>query len=248
MEKTNSQVVAFTRKEDLIAAKYDKNYDEVISNDICLLSNDSIQDFIENHTILSQQKVKNNDILIAHPFKPNTYLGIETNTDDIQIDKLNDFAYIAQLLGATKFKVTQVTEDFTSKINEADANIQTKAGGGGAGFKQEASENTKKKYIKELSYPGAQPNYEEAYKELMNTGLFIDSQVKNLVKSRNPEKVNNNLNKNQIIAFSVTSEINNNLDIAANLSALGGTLNISSGFKRRVETKSKIELTIEIEF
>lgn len=246
MGKINSKVVVFAREEDVLASKYEDNYSDVISKDIILLSNEEIPEFNRLHNVLGNKKVSNNSILISHPFKENYFLNIEDNDEFIQREKLNNTAHLAQLLGAKKFEVISIFQEENTIEVDFEANGKLKLNSLGFNRKKNTDEKTEREYKLINKYPGSNPDYKKALEKLNEYGLTIDSEVKALVESRNPSNVN--LLSSQIISFKTASEINENLDIAANLVILGGVLDISSNFHKRISSRKSLELTIKIEF
>lgn len=51
MEKITSKVVVFAREEDVLASKYEENYEEVMANDIIMLPNEKISEFNKLHNV-----------------------------------------------------------------------------------------------------------------------------------------------------------------------------------------------------
>ncbi|MDO6598469.1 hypothetical protein Q4512_16235 [Oceanihabitans sp. 2_MG-2023] len=246
MEKINSKVVIFAREEDVSASKYEDNYEEVMANDIIMLPNEKITEFNNAHNILGNKKISNNSILISHPYKENYYISIEDSDELIQREKLANTADLARLLGAKKFEVLSVVQQETEKQYEIDINGRLKVTTLKTKLNKKISKKLKKAYSIENTYPGAKPEYQKALEKLKSYGLIIDPEVKALVESRNPN--DSNQITTQKISLKTASEINENLDIASSLVALGGILDISANFKSRISSRKSMELSINIEF
>ncbi|MCG8802865.1 hypothetical protein [Tenacibaculum finnmarkense] len=246
MKKINSKVVVFAREEDVSASKYEESYVDVMANDIIMLPNEKITEFNNLHNILGNKKISNNSVLICHPYKENYFINIEDSDEIIQREKLANTADLARLLGATKFEVLNISQQETEKKYEFDIEGRLVVNTVKLNVKKSINEDTKKVYSLSNTYPGASPDYQKAIIKLKEYGLIIDPEIKALVESRNP--IDKNLLSSQKISLKTSSEINDNLEIAANLMALGGILNISTSFKKRISSRKSTELTINIEF
>ncbi|MCD8438297.1 hypothetical protein LNI95_11545 [Tenacibaculum dicentrarchi] len=246
MKKITSKVVVFAREEDVSASKYEENYEEVMANDIIMLSNDKISEFNKTHNVLGNKKVSNNSVLIAHPYKDNYFISIEDSDEIIQREKLSNTADLARLLGAKKFEVMSISQQETKKEYELDIKGKFKVTTLKVNVGKSVTEETKKVYSLVNEYPGSNPDYNKALEKLNTYGLIIDPEVKALVESRNPN--DSNLLSSQRISLKTTSEINENLEIASSLVALGGVLDISANFKNRISYRNSMELSINIEF
>lgn len=246
MKKITSKVVVFTREEDVLASKYDNNYEDVMANDIIMLPNEKIKDFNKTYHIIGNKKVSNNSVLIAHPYKENYFISIEDSDEIIQREKLNNTSDLARLLGAKKFEVLSISQLETKKEYDLDIDGKLKINTLKVNVNKNIDEQTKKTYSLSNQYPGAKPDFEKALIKLNEYGLNIDPEVKALVQSRNPN--DSNLLSSQKITLKTTSEINESLDTASSLVALGGILDISASFKNRISSRKSMELTINIEF
>jgi hypothetical protein len=246
MEKITSKVVVFAREEDVLASKYEENYEEVMANDIIMLPNEKISEFNKLHNVLGNKKISNNSVLISHPYKDNYFISIEDSDEIIQREKLSNTADLARLLGAKKFEVISISQKESEKKYELGIDGKLKINTLKINVEKSIDEDTKKVYSLSNKYPGANPDYQKALEKLKEYGLIIDPEVKALVESRNPS--DSNLLSSQKISLKTTSEINENLDIAAILVGLGGVLDISVNFKSRISSRESMELTINIEF
>jgi len=246
MKKNNAKVVVFTRKIDALSAKYDDNYNNVMSNDIEILPNEKINNFSKKYEILGDKKISNNSVLIAHPYKENCYLNIQDTDEIIQREKLANTANIARLLGAKSFEVESIIETEFENSYDFDVKGKLKINSLNINVKEKVSEKTKKQYSLKNEYLGSSPDFNKAQKTLIEYGLHIDPEIKGLVQSRNP--IDKNLLLNQTIVLKASSELNKSLDVAANLIAMGGVLDISSSFNKSIKSRKSIELSIKINF
>ncbi|MFD2891193.1 hypothetical protein ACFS5J_04105 [Flavobacterium chuncheonense] len=246
MKKITSKVVVFAREEDVMASRYEDNYEEVMSKDIIMLPNDKISEFSRNYKILGNKKVANNSVLIAHPYKENYFINIEDSDEIIQREKLNNTADLARLLGAKKVEVLSISQHEINKHYDFSFDGKLKVNTLKIDVVKSLDEDTKKAFSLINKYPGAIPDYPKALEKLDEYGLEIDPEVKALVESRNPD--DRNLLSSQQIKLMTTSEINESLDVASSLIALGGILDISVNFKSRISYRKSVELTINIEF
>ncbi|UZR99852.1 hypothetical protein [Chondrinema litorale] len=246
MNTINSKVIMFTRKEDVLASKYEDNYDNVISKNIQLLPNNKIEEFLKIHEVLGSQKISNNSILIAHPYKANCFVSIQNSNELLQREKLLNTANIAKILGAKSFEVKSIRIKETEKNYKIDANGKYKCISTTLKTEKNVDEKTHKNFSLKNYYIGSEPDYQKAKEKLYSYGLNIDPEISALVESRNP--IDSNLLSQQEILLNTSSELNESLDIASNLMLLSNMVEIGVSFKSKIHIRESVELSIKITF
>ena len=100
---------------------------------------------------MSHPKV--NQTYIAHPYKTDSYLPIENYDYELLNDRLNEFFYILQCLGATSITFETIEEENKEEKNhsnlEAEAEAKTKIAGGKLGVEYDSLMNSSlRNYLK----------------------------------------------------------------------------------------------------
>lgn len=93
-----------------------------------------------------QYHPKVNQTYIAHPYKTDSYLPIENYDYELLNDRLNEFFYILQCLGATSITFETIEEENKEENNhsnlKAEAEVKTKIAGGKVGVDYDSLMNS----------------------------------------------------------------------------------------------------------
>ena len=117
----NGEVIHITSDEKTINWEWEKDSDKV-SRQIQFVSIDDIP-LIRNNSNMQLPTVFENDVLIKHPFEPNTYLSIGEACNEIRIDKFLKIGEIAQCLGAKGYLVEEAKESVETTLNNLKLSI-----------------------------------------------------------------------------------------------------------------------------
>ena len=71
---------------------------------------------------------KNNQTYIAHPYKTNSYLPIENYDYELLNDRLNEFFYFLQCLGATSITFETIEEESKEENNHSNTKVEAEVG------------------------------------------------------------------------------------------------------------------------
>jgi len=71
---------------------------------------------------------KNNQTYIAHPYKTDSYLPIENYDYELLNDRLNEFFYFLQCLGATSITFETIEEESKEKNNHSNTKVEAEVG------------------------------------------------------------------------------------------------------------------------
>lgn len=87
-----------------------------------------------------------NQVYSCHPHKQNFYLPIKSYSDELFLDRINEFCYLLQCLGATKLDISsnksKLTDQKLKSKKEIDVNIDGKINKAKANYKGEKAENS----------------------------------------------------------------------------------------------------------
>lgn len=239
-------VVMFARNEDVLAAKWDKNFDEVSKRGVSLIDVNDIEKFKKDFKISDDSLVHQDSIFIAHPYTPNTYVNIEDSDSIIQRDKFNKTALIAHELGVIEFIVKSVNEKQEKVKTEINVKGSVEYIDVSSDVINKSSSDDRYYLGYKYSYNGKKPDYIKAKQMLVDFGLEADPDINSMVEMRNPQK--ENLLTRQQIKLKVSSEFNKSLDVASRLSVMGGMLNLSADYNKQISIRTSVEIVVDIRF
>jgi len=244
----NREVIHITSDEKSINWEWEKDSDKV-SRKIQFVSIDDIP-IIRNNSDIQFPIVSENDVLIRHPFEPNTYLSTDDACNEIRIDKFFKLGEIAQCLGAKGYIVKEAKESIETRRFDANLGIKYKPVRTNLDIKKE--ETLKEKLGIEISdrFGGCKKITEESYLEAKELAkkyhLENDSAIRSLIRMRDPSK--ENMLTNRSIHCEMTKELNSALDIAFSLNVMPNVFSLDANVKKTLETKETITLDILFEF
>jgi hypothetical protein len=86
-----------------------------------------------------------NNVYTCHPHKQNFYLPLKNYSEELFLDRINEFSYLLQSLGATELNISSskssLTDQTTKSKKEIDANIDLKVNNVKNNIKSEIAEN-----------------------------------------------------------------------------------------------------------
>ncbi|MBZ9631623.1 hypothetical protein LB465_12605 [Salegentibacter sp. LM13S] len=242
-------VIVFLDKYQVKAAKWEEEYRTFKNNPISLKSLEDIAEMEKSSIIFSGQKYpKIGSVYITHPFKKSEFVELSTSSQNIQIEKINNFCHICQLLGASEIEannvITEIKEfEFENKtgLRIPKASINNK-------IKKKREEANKRVYKLHQTFgENRTPNYAAAYKTYEER-LKGDLNIRNLLDSRNPDLAKGNLLSLHKMELTISSELNSLLDIASNLSGVKQVFSLSNEYQQKFRMFEEITLQLIVKF
>jgi hypothetical protein len=243
------RVIHVTSDERSINWEWEKNSEQV-NRQLQFVSIDDIPSIRSNTNVVLPSEIQEGDILIKHPFEPDTYLNVVDAIDEIRKDKWFKISEIAQCLGATGFNIKEATESIETR--ELDTNV-------GVSYKViNARNNIKKRNeLKEKlgieiddAFDGCKVISDESYKKAQELAkkyhLDNDAAIRSLIRMRDPGIENAFLGRT--IHCEMTKELNSALDIAFSLNVMPNVFSLDANVKKTLETKETITLDVRFEF
>lgn len=130
-----------------------------------------------------------NEVYTCHPHKRNFYLPLKDYSEELFMDRINEFSYLLQCLGATKLEISSSksnsSDQRTFSKNDIDAKIDYKINSAKVDYKGETTENTlidgklkiaKKQIFKPTKAPYIPPNLVWYYSDL-NWQRLVDQRL-----------------------------------------------------------------------
>lgn len=227
---------------------WEKNNEKVDSR-LQVISINDIKGYAENDgiTLLNITNPYQGQILIRHPFLPNTYIDAKYSQDQLFQEKVDKVSEILQYLGVKcVFGQAKWTQ---TKRRELDIK-----GGGSVKVVEFSGEYKKQHNVEDCSsikmektYPNAiltQDLYNKAAQKAKSYGLY--DQTRSFIESRNPE-LGSNVQGTDYLTIELTKEINDLMSIAFSLSYLPA-FKINANYKETLEIVNKVEMNIFVNF
>ncbi len=216
-----------------------------------VVSYNDIKPFADNDnvTLLRVNNPYEGQILIRHPFLPNTFIDANDSQEDLFKDKVNNVAEILQYLGVkcvygqakwtqTQRRILDINGDGSVKIVDFSEE-----------FKKTHSVADYSTIKKEKCYPNAQLTkelYDKAIVKAKSCGLYNDSDIRSFIESRNPE-LGSNVQGSDYFSIELTKEVNDLMSIAFSLSYLPA-FKINANYKDTLEIVNKVQMDFYVDF
>jgi hypothetical protein len=243
------RVIHVTSDEKSINWEWEKNSEQV-DRQIQFVSIDDIPSIRSNTNVVLPSEIQEGDILIKHPFEPDTYLNVVDAKDEIRKDKWFKISEIAQCLGATGFTIEEAKESIESRTLDATLGIKYKTVRSKSDLKKEETLKEKLGITISDKFGGCRKitdnSYLEAKELAIKYHLDNDSAIRSLIRMRNPSK--ENMLTNRSIHCEMTKELNSALDAAFSLNVMPNVFSLDANVKKTLETKETITLDVRFEF
>lgn len=246
----NHEVIMFVSEDDAASYKWEKNKRHLKENRIEVLGIEEISQLEKMGVVFSGNgKPRINSMYVRHPFANNEYVELEQSSDIIQYEKLNNFSVICRLLGAKEI----FTEHTSTKIKKSEyaakLGVSLPQGNGEIELEQERVEENRKKYKLEDTYgEGEFKDLEYAKEFASKRGLDIDKNIVALIRKRDPAYGVENLLKSHSVELTLSNEVNNLLEVAANINSIGNLVSISANYQQKLSVLEEISLKIQVKF
>lgn len=247
-KKINGDIIRVTYDERSRNYKYEDGYNS-LDRRIQIVSIDDIDNFLKHDNIkLLNCQPREDQILMRHPFEPNTFIDANISPFDLFRDKFEKVADILADLGV-KF-VSGEAEWVGTEKHEIDASGYVKT----TPVKIEGSyqDIEKSKKISSLSIkewykgvPPTQDKYLQAIERAKRYGLYNDIDVKSYLEKRNPARCNELTNKE--LEFFLSSEYNELTSIAFSLNVMN-VFKLGGKYQENIETVNTVKFKLTVEF
>lgn len=224
-----------------------------LSSEIQIIDIKTFDYLKERNDVTLPAHVEEGDILILHPFLEKHYVKIIDAEIVAYNDYLNYIGNIAMLLGAVKMKYSFEIINTQKRTIDANGNISYQPYvDASASFNHNNEQNkaiskkTERSFVQPNSHEEQMENYQEACKTIRQYGWDKDSDIITLVDARNPSRTSRELHRE--VSMNTTNEINDRIEAAFSLKAMGEIFSISANYIKSMEIKKEIILHIDIFF
>ena len=226
-----------------------------LDNRIQVVSINDIDDYLkcDNIELVDVPRVYEGQILMRHPFAPNKYVDASMSQVKLFQDKVNRMGLILQRMGVKSIKgraqyIESQKREFGINGN-VGVNYDGVNVGLGASYQNDKSKRDFSSIKIHKEYPNAQLT-QELYLQAVATakqyGLYNDSQINSLIKSRNPE-LGSNVQGRERVSIELSKEYNELTGIAFSLNAME-VFKLGGGYKENIETVNTVKIDLDITF
>lgn len=188
------------------------------------------------------------DTYIRDPFHKKHFIRIENFTEEVIKVKQNCILRIAALLGAKDVELSVNVIRSEAREWQGKVSGQYKVAKAQIDIDRKKTMEMAQRYSTKSHFETSitKEGYSQAVALSKEYGLYNETDVNTLLSWFAPDSYVK-LTSHEI-HFSMSNELNDSLDIAFNLNAMGGVFNLSTSFKHSVETKNTIEGTMKMIF
>lgn len=248
-ESLKGQVVHITTAERALNYKWEKSAGK-ISPRVQIVSEEDLPSLCNGSQLMIPHDTALGDVLVKHPFEPNTYIHVENAAYQIRLSKFFKISQIAQKLGAISYNIKAAWEEISERTLEADGTISYKVVQASTNIHNEDKIMQAMGLSVCAKYDGirviSDESLHEAERIAKQYGLWEDGAISALIRQRDPNEAN--LIKGMTYAIDMTSETKHLFDAAFSLNVLAGVFNLDSSIKKAISTQEKITLNIAFEF
>jgi hypothetical protein len=243
------RVIHVTSDERSINWEWEKNSEQV-NRQIQFVSIDDIPSIRSNTNVVLPSEIQEGDILIKHPFEPDTYLNVVDAKDEICKDKWFKISEIAQYLGATGFNIKEAIESIETRELDVNVGVSYKVTNARIDIKKKNELKEKLGIEIDDAFDGCKIISDESYKKAQELAkkyhLDNDAAIRSLIRMRDPSKENSF--RGRTIHCEMTKELNSALDIAFSLNVMPNVFSLDANVNQAITTKETITLDIVFEF
>ena len=180
------------------------------------------------------------DMFLRNPYESNpTFIDVKNAESTFFKTKILKIQQIFQKLGVKTLKIEAFLKKKSTRKNEWSADgkykvVDAKINGG-----KETKETRLEQYCSFNTYDGI-PDWEEAHKCAMDSGLGNDPDVSHFLAEAHP-KLKNRKRRGEVKCF-LSSELNESLDVAFKITS--PFIEFAASYKEILEEKKEIELKI----
>lgn len=211
-------------------------------------------DFLKGQNVVKiPGNVEDGDILILHPFIKGQYVKVVDAESIAYKDYLNYMGNIAWLMGATRMRYKFEITNIQKRTMDVNGNISYMpyvdiSGSDKHDTEKKGTESHEKE--REFDPPGSleeqMKDYQEACNLIKRYGWDTDTDFTTLIETRNPNRTRKENHRE--VSLKTTNEINDRIEAAFSLKAMGDVFSISANYMKSMEIKKEIELHIDILF
>lgn len=228
---------------------YYENKNNKLDKRLQIVSVDNVEKLFDDNSItLMNGRPYEGQILLRHPFAPNTYIDANCSQLELFQDKANRMSHILQLLGVKSVTFNAQWIEKYKRIDEGEGHIGIKKFGASGNYEHSSESNEFNSIDIQKDYNGAHVTpemYAQAIEFAKRNGLYNDTNIQYFINSRNPAIPN--LQKRDKLKVELSKEFNELTKIAFSLNFLK-VFELDFDYKTTLETMNKVVYEWEIQF
>ncbi len=230
--------------------KYEKNCNQ-LDRRLQVVSVDDADELFKRSGIklLNINKPVEGQILMRHPFEPNTYIDAAMKPIELFQDKVNKMGVVLQRLGVKSISGKAHWKESLKREIDANGRIGIRKFGASASYQYSEMQTECNKINIFKSYPNARLTrelYSESIEKAKQYGLYNDSQIYSLIESRNPS-LGSNVQGCERVSIELSKEYNELTNIAFSLNFLK-VFELGFNYKETLEIVNNVAIDLDIQF
>lgn len=243
-EPHRRKTVLVLNQQDIDALSYKEGgADLLLNEEVYILPYSSQQSNPVVQELIDSGLARPGAVLIQSPFEKNTYENSKRAVELFALDKHMHFSKLCSYLGAREVTVELIELKNTEGKETVSFSGSSLIGGGGVKAENEELASFKSQLSLYDTFPGGSPDVLAAQKLLKQTGLLSDANMRSLLALRQGQ---NNMLTSRKLHLNMTSEVQRNLNVLANLDLL--FLSLEAGYDRHVREQTEFILTVKVDF
>ncbi len=246
--KPQKNVIHITSNEKSRNYKWEKDSNKISTN-LQIVSIDDIESMPLDmrREMFSVRDIEEGMVFVKDPVSDRYYLSSGV-ADEMSKNKANAISLVAMYLGAKK--VIREIDSIKTKTREFKSGVGATYKVVDMDFKANKSsyDAIKSKYASTEEFDGiaSENGYQKALDYCKRTGLIYDPSFQYFLEQRNPE--NDNKKRVEDIRTEITSECDEELDIAFSLNALKGVFTLDAKCENSLKVTNQLTVHSRIEF
>ena len=243
-EPSRRKIVMVLKPEDIEALRFDEDGPALLLNEeVHILSSQPSNSDSDVQRLIDQGLVKPGAVLVQNPFDKNLYQDKPEAVEQFALAKHLYFSTLCGLLGAREVEVKQIRRKKGERENSVsvEGGIPV-AGVEGSGESKELESFRSRLALKD-EFEGSEPDVEAATQLLQRTGLFGDANMRGLLDIFQGQNIRI---KSRTLELSLTTEVNRNLKVLANLKVPKFLASLEADYDSKVQEQTEYTLNIAV--
>ena len=246
-EPSRRKIVIILKPEDIDALRSEEGGPELLLNkEVHILSSEPLNPDPDVQFLIDEGLVKPGAVLVQNPFNKNLYQDELAAVEQFAVAKYLHFSTFCGLLGAHEVEVKQIRQRKGSRERSVsvEGDIPSVVLEGTAEY--EELELFRSQLSLRDEFEGSEPDVKAAAELLQRIGLSGDPNMQGLLdifRARKKIKI-----KSRTLELNLTTEVNRNLKILANLKVPQFLASLEVGYESKIQEQTEYTLRIAVNF
>lgn len=245
-EPSRRKIMMVLKPEDIEALRFDKDGPDLLLNEeVHILSSQPSKPDLDVQRLIDQGLVKSGAVLVQNPFDKSLYQDKSEAVEQFALDKYLHFSTLCGLLGAREVETKQIRQ----KKRKRETTLSVEGGVPEVGVEGSRDSKELESFRSQLTlkdeFEGGEPDTEAAAELLQRTGLSGDPNMSGLLRIFQGQKIRI---KSRTLELSLTTEVNRNLKVLANLKVPKFLASLEADYDSKVQEQTDYTLNISVKF